>query len=548
MLVSNQQLNSPMASPKQIVLSASAVAIAIASLLLLHSQTNSDPTANQRSKTTAAASTATTVKAFAKGTAQPLSPNLMCFNVESVQISSWESPEFLAAANQLRPKVLRIPGGEVANYWDWQRGGIITDERIAEEALPDGLPEYMRYEARDYTSSKLSDYKAGLYATNSQALFVLNMLTSDLSEQIDMLSAAAKAGIEIKYIELGNEYFFGIPNYADKFPTPAAYGEEAKVWIKYLRDIFPGVEIAVFGVVPAADSSQRESSWNQALLETALPEADAITLHIYSKTGLDPNGFSNQGYPAFDESNFSTIFSEPFKLWAQLRDRPQYQLIPNDKEIWITEFNLIEDIFGNNASRLPRVMGTWGHGLYALSMNLMFLEDERITLTCNHDLVEDFKFGAILPREDSFKITPERSFPVVPMSLSASGQALQMVAEAADGMTLASPLEFSAQPPLEGTAEGTQSPALYGWQFARSPAIEAATDAETRSIVLNLSPQIIELAADELADRAATYQQLSADPRTLVTGPDQLRTSSGSLESAIALPPHSVTLIDSTNR
>ena len=521
-------------STRLIALSAAAVSVAAGAVLLSNGVFRSF---SSFSKAPASAnSDIVTAKVSTQGEPQPLSPDLMCFNVNSVQIASWHAPEFLAAANQLNPKVLRIPGGEVANYWDWQRGGIYSDESGKLQPLPDGLPEYMRYDARDYTGSKLADYQAGLYATESKALFVLNMLTSDLGEQIEALSDAAKAGIEIKYIELGNEYFFGIPNYADKFPTPESYGEEAKVWIQYLRDIFPGVEIAVFGVVPSAESSQRESRWNQALLETALPEADAITLHIYSRPGLDPNGFSTQGYPAFDEHDFSTVLSQPFEHWQKLRDRPAFKLIPADKEIWITEFNLIEDIFGDNANRLPRVMGSWGHGLYALSMNLMFLEDQRVTLTCNHDLVENYRFGAILPHEDSFQVTSERAFPVVPMALSASGRALQTVADATEGMTSAQRLHFSDQPAGVQSDSG-DAPTLYGWQFASS-----STD-DSRAVVLNLSAQIVELDVGEMMNQGDRYQQISADPRTLVTGHNELQEATGTIQGAIALPPHSVTQI-----
>ncbi len=475
------------------------------------------------------------------GAAQPISSALMCSDVNAVQIPSWQSAPFLAATKKLKAKVLRIPGGEVANYWDWKRGGIIENDRD----LPDGLPEYMRYDARAYTSSKVSDYSASFRETNTRALFVLNMLTSDLAEQIDMLSSAARSGMEIKYLELGNEYYFGIPNYTDKFPTPESYGETAKVWIDYLRDIFPDVKIAVFGVAAEPDSSPREVQWNQALLRTALPVADAIALHIYTDPGLDPNGFSDQGYPAFDERDFATIFGEPFKDWSAMRNFESFEIIPANKEIWITEFNLMEDIFGNNynSGRRPRVMGTWGHGLYALSMNLMFLEEPRVKMTCNHDLVEDFKFGAILPHENSFYLSDKQAYPVTPMTLSATGQALQLLGETAEGMTQALPLEFANSPQLTGKDDYSY-PALYGWQFEspiQKATAKAAAVSNIKSVVLNLSSHIVKLDLADVAFKNADYRQLSADPRTLVTNASALKSQQGVAENAIALPPHSVT-------
>lgn len=505
----------------------------------------------------ALANSVVNVVATAQGVRRSLPTDLMCFNVNSVQIPSWQDPQFISATNRLSPKILRIPGGEVANYWDWQRGGIVEDGEPLLKALPDGLPEYMRYEARSHTASTIENYAAGLAATNTQALFVLNMLTSDLGEQIDMLSAAARAGIEIKYLELGNEYYFGIPNYAHKFPTPEAYGEEAKVWISYLRDIFPDIEIAVFGVAPKAQSSPRELRWNQALLETALPEADAIALHLYPGHGLDPNGFSDSGYPAFDENDFSTIFGEPFRSWQALRDRHTYDLIPADKEIWITEFNLMEDIFGDNANRYPRVMGTWGHGLYAIAMNLTFLEEPRITMACNHDLVENFKFGAILPHNNSFEISAQQSYPVEPMSLSATGQALGMLAKSMNQMETTQSITFSSSSsselPIMANKDGDSYLALQGWAFSQQDSTHPSA-----AIILNLSDKIIQLSLSDIAEpnQKGRYQQLSSDPRTLVTNNAALNVRSGTLQesasqtgkqtggAAITLAPHSVTQLE----
>ena len=488
-----------------------------------------------------------------------LPEELMCFNVNSVQVPSWQSAQLMTATKKLNPRVLRIPGGEVANYWSWQRGGIVEDGTPSLEALPDGLPEYMRYDARLHTGSKLEDYANALTETNTQALFVLNMLTSDLAEQIDMLSAAARTGIEIKYLELGNEYYFGIPNYAHKFPTPEAYGEEAKVWISYLKDIFPDIKVAVFGVVPKEDSSQRENRWNQALMNTVLPSADAVSLHIYPGHGLDPNGFSDQGYPAFDEGDFATIFGEPFRHWQALQRHAAYGLIPADKEVWITEFNLIEDIFGDNSSRRPRVMGTWGHGLYALAMNMMFLEEPRVKMTCNHDLVENFKFGAILPHEDSFEVSDQQAYPVEPMSLSATGQALKMLADGLAGKRDRQLLSFSEQPQMRNR-EGQPYPALYGWRFsdeiesaATSSHLEAndKTSSKGSLVILNLSERIVQLDISEIVSSSQiAYKQLSADPRTLVTNEAALteREETSSSSELVTLSPHSVTQIHTAKR
>ena len=92
-----------------------------------------------------------TVIATLKSNSRPLAENFMCFNVNSVRVESWHKSQFQQAVNKLNPRMLRLPGGDVANYWNWQRGGII--ENISN--LTGDLPWFLRFKARQYTGGKL---------------------------------------------------------------------------------------------------------------------------------------------------------------------------------------------------------------------------------------------------------------------------------------------------------------------------------------------------------------------------------------------------------
>ena len=112
-------------------------------------------------------------KATLADSSRDISSDLMCFNVNTTLVNSWSDEQFLSAVKPLNSRLLRIPGGTVASYWDWRKGGIIDDI----SSLPEGLPRFLRYKARRYTAGTLPEFQAGLQATNTTPIFVLNLLT-----------------------------------------------------------------------------------------------------------------------------------------------------------------------------------------------------------------------------------------------------------------------------------------------------------------------------------------------------------------------------------
>ena len=454
----------------------------------------------------------------------------MCYNVNAVQVGDWQDRRFIDAVKQLSPSVLRIPGGDVGNYWNWRRGGLI--ENTAD--LPAGLPFFLRFKARQYTASKLTDFQAGLAATNTQPIFVLNMLTDSLDSQLTMLRAARELGLEIRYIELGNEFYFNIPNYKKTFPNPRAYGLVAKQWAEAIAREFPDAKIAVVGVVPAPEKPPRLQNWNKVMRGTVLPQVDAITLHIYNGHGLASKVEPSDSYPDLAPEDVSTILGEPFRNWQLLRRDRNYQAIPQNKQIWITEYNLFEDIFQAGSDRpVPRVAGSWTHGLYNLATSLLFLEEARIESICNHSLMESSIFGAILNSQDSLVNPANRTMKIAPMTLSATGEALSWLSRVTQDMTVATPIEFNSIQ-LQGK-NGFAYPAVYGWQFSNDTAKQA--------IVLNLSEKVQTIDLPDWFD-SMTYRQMSAAPQTLIDEPAKLKRVTAQVRGTIILPPYSVTKIN----
>ena len=468
------------------------------------------------------------------GQSRNLSPDFMCYNVNSTQVANWQDESFIAAVNDLSPSLLRIPGGDVGNYWNWQRGGLIENTA----SLPNGLPFFLRFKARQYTASKLTDFKTGLTNTNTKPIFVLNMLTSDLESQLEMLRQAQGLGLEVKYVELGNEFYFNIPNYKKTFKNPRAYGLEAKKWTEAVKQEFPDAEVVVVGVVPSPDKPPRLQNWNRVMRGTVLPAADAIALHIYNGHGLDELASQPDSYPYFTDNEVPTILGEPFRNWQQLRDDANYQAIPKNKQIWITEYNLFEDIFqGGGDKPIPRVAGSWTHGLYNLATSLLFLEEPRVESICNHSLTESSIFGAVFNSSSGFVNPADADMTATPMSLSATGSALSLLGEATNNMTSAAPIEFQHTPLLKGK-DDFQYPAIYGWQFSN--------DINNQAIVINLSSQQIAIDLNNISN-SFNYKQVSGGSKTLVSKPTVLTKSEGVINTTITLPGYSITKLEQTD-
>jgi hypothetical protein len=462
---------------------------------------------------------------------RPLSPNFICSNVNSLRVKSWYDQKFWNSINKLNPKVIRIPGGTVANYWDWQKGGLIEDI----SNLPEGLPNFFIDKDSRYTASTLQDLQAGFKANDITSVFVLNMLTSDLQSQLKMLRTARDLGMAIKYIELGNEFYFATKNYRSVFADPEDYAKTATRWILAIKQEFPEAEIAVIGVGNRGKNIlSRKYKWNQEISKIALPLADAITIHTYPRNGLIDQPILTKEYPYYTKENVSLILGEPFKNWQEISNNLKF--IPVNKKIWVTEYNLMEKMHTEDAEKKLRVAGSWTHGMYALSMSLLFLEDPRINTICNHMLIGSSQFSSILANEKSF-INPSDSNTIsMPFSLSATGSALKLLSDATEGMNQAYKINFTNNQTLIGK-DGLEYPALYGWMFTNTK--------YKKSLIINLSAQTIQVNFSELLTQIAKYNTVSGLPRDLVTKPGILQENQGTTKDYVTLPPYSVTQLSS---
>jgi hypothetical protein len=233
---------------------------------------------------------------------------------------------------QLKPKMLRYPGGTVTHSWNWKQGFIET--RASKSTHP--INEI----------KTLTDY------TNAKFVFVLDIVNKSLEDQIEMLTSIEKLGVKINYIELGNELYAQNDNYKKAFPTGEDYATKINLWLPELRKKFPEAKIAALLLGRQVKKTNiRMYNWNRQVVDNTINRIDAYTYHIYI--------------------NEKKTFEEEKAEFIQVTK----DALTNNKELWITEY-------GNNQDKSK---ASYYSELTALAD---FVENyPNVTIALNHQIV-----------------------------------------------------------------------------------------------------------------------------------------------------------------
>ena len=112
----------------------------------------------------------------AVGFQERLKKPLYGFNGNNVRGPNWSTPELMTGIKSLPFNVIRYPGGNVANWWDWRSGWFIEDAKLP-----------VQYQKIPKAPITLRDLKQLIDQTNSEVVFVLNLVSDNLKSQQQML-------------------------------------------------------------------------------------------------------------------------------------------------------------------------------------------------------------------------------------------------------------------------------------------------------------------------------------------------------------------------
>jgi hypothetical protein len=312
----------------------------------------------------------------------------------------------------------------------------------------------------------LSTLKRLTSATGAVPIFDLNVMTSTLEDQLQMLRTAAQMGLTVRYVELGNEFYLSNSNYIHAFPTAASYADMVASWAPAIHDAFPNAQIAA--VASVSTMTAREQDWNSTLLSIAGHDINAVTLHDY------PGPQTSANIPPSQETLLAG---------ASIEWQPVDNIInsfPPHLSVWLTEYNLA---LGDLALGSPALGTTWEHGLYIAGLDMQELASPRVELTDYWDL-----FGNTLDAQLSMT-TP----PVV----TPTGSASRLINHAMKGATEITVLSIAHDPALDGPVQSVSG-------------IKVTTaSGGDRLIFVNLGSSSVTLAVGRVISTGASVQQLS---------------------------------------
>jgi YHS domain-containing protein len=432
-------------------------------------------------------------------TGTPHAVPLTGFNANWLELPV-EDERFLDTLRTFEPDLVRYPGGGVSDYWSWRKGGIDLEELPAEKKAWRRL--YGRH------PNGLDQLKSVLEGLGADPVFVLNALTSTLEEQRALLNAAAAKGIEVKYIEMGNEYFFGEEDHLQRFPSAEKYAVQMSRWAHTLKKDFPGAEISAVGGFAYRGHSDRRRNWNSEVKEH-FPNREATSFHPYMLLNEDQgtNQEKIESYTKLPEETLRRAYNLGFDDY------------PSTERLWITEYNT-----RGKVRYRPALRETWMHGLLVAAYSLLLMQDEQVEMLLPHQIAgQEALYRAVeTPRwGGSYGVTTY-------------GEAIRHLFGVMDDHSTVQQLTFERKKPSGGESS-EEAELVVGNVFDSSTAV-----------VVNLrDSQMLVRLGSLFEDQDLCYQWMSlSDPlRNGVEGKD-LEREQGPSAGDLSIPPFSIVTIN----
>ncbi|MBK8848085.1 MAG: T9SS type A sorting domain-containing protein [Bacteroidetes bacterium] len=459
----------------------------------------------------------------------------------TIRYVSWDTPQFPDALKTLHAEIYRFPAGAYSNWWDWRTGWVKKADQMPPKVVLPG--KYMLNYQYDNTLEK---FKQSLDATGATPIFLLNMVSSTLDDQIALLYHAKCIGLPIKYVELGKEFYDDDPSVLAVFPTAESFAETMYTWTREIVKHFPNARVgfnASFEYDRFPSPHHRRISWNKKIIDVLnakgnFPYANsAPSMYIFYGSG---NG--NTGLPISTYNQVNNMMNQGFLILDHIQqvEVPRFNQFP---EIWISEINLMDTGTG--------VHGTWGHGMFTVLVAMRLLEEPKISKGLIHNIVGDAVYSSLFESNDALCLGGEGGFqspiplgstcanyPTTYLGKSAQGNTLGLMGHAMMNCNKARKLTFTGAPFIGNSSNRS----VYGFKFWNSNAINS-----DQYIVLNMANNTCEVDLASLAlGNVNKFDQITQSPFTPVQ--DNLPVTSGNIVSnKVTLPPYSITRLRADN-
>jgi hypothetical protein len=307
---------------------------------------------------------------------------------------------FLEAWKATNAKIYRYPGGTFGNSFDWHTGTTIVGGRPPEVDPPVTPTDLVKYLPDDTDILWMANVRVPTPATGYDwrtltrtELLSNAVLQAKVQDILDGLAVFETAGKPVKYLELGNEFYFsddeglnethgaggdGGDYQGDHFP----YDDNSSVYIQQMGEIaeavkaeYPDIKISVIrwkAEVNGADD------WNTPINDAFTNNTkvanyiDAVTNHWYQNEVWYDNQSAAQ--PAItDAASTKTAFGFAFD-YIDFKWENDIAEVPSGKELWITEGDLHD----------PSTNGTWVDGIREGIIQLNYVLMDHVTMNTPH--------------------------------------------------------------------------------------------------------------------------------------------------------------------
>ncbi len=447
----------------------------------------------------------------------------------------WANIELQKSIEGLYPSTIRYPGGTNANWWDWRKGGFVDGSKIDNKKKTCyGLP-FNYGSIYPQNNNSLANFKISIDKAHAKPVFVLNLLSSTLSDQLAMLEEAQQLGFPIEEVELGNEFYTELCEHIEKYPTGTSYATDAATWTGAIRQRFgSNVKVSWVGAKEYTGMSSRLANWNSGMVNiistlSASQKPDAFTLHEYKPANVPATGTSHCSTIDFT-ANQSTFCSK--KIWQKFF----YNVYKNIDAINTTEMTTLSAAFPAGAARFwfteynlldreKMIHGSWANALYTGAMTLAFLDYDKIEHINCHTLFGNAIFSSIFSDNygypnftgsDAFCL-PDHSNPAPTtdnFSLTGLGHVLSNIGNAIKNAASVKKITFqtsSGIAPILGTCSATL-PAVTAYEFT-----DVAGNKQI--VLLNLSDQSVTISTSGTIPTGGTAVTIPANYQSISFAP-----------------------------
>lgn len=291
-----------------------------------------------------------------------LSSNFGGFNGRSSEGPQWTNSDFTDIVKWMSPSSIRYPGGTLANSWDWRQGGIMGKNIKNPYFISDlakGLPPYTSIV---YVMNMVHATPATGYdytSSDKTTLESRDVLDAKIDDTLAALSEFDKYGRLPVAIELGNELYFNKEeHYGIYTANPSRYVKDIKIIATRIKSVYPNIKVILCTSKSGEKPTSNREVWNTAIYSALQSDkelrslVDGVVQHHYIDVSIGSQA------PLVDETEWENVI-EAGKTYAS-SVRQDYDRIPDNLKLWITEYGLAEA--GNSNC------GRWITGLQYVSM------------------------------------------------------------------------------------------------------------------------------------------------------------------------------------